>query len=119
VNRDDLAKLVLLEVARQCEAVRARTPPPAWQTWAVRDYETDHEFGPSYSPTWFGDATATDARRVRFLRTVYRLADAELLIVVKSEGSRLERVRLTKAGRDAAAELRTAGTPTESPMTCL
>ena len=112
MNRDDLAKLVLLEVARRSEVVRARTPPPTWQTWAVRDYETDREYGPSYSPTWFGAATATEAGRVRFLRTVYRLADAGLLTVVKSEGGRLERVRLTKAGRDAVAELRTVGTPT-------
>jgi DNA-binding MarR family transcriptional regulator len=48
---------------------------------------------------------------VRLLRTVYRLAAAGLLILVKSEGGRLERVQLTKAGQDAVAELRKAGTP--------
>lgn len=111
MNRDELAALVLAEVARQCDAIRARPRPPAWQSWTVWEDEDDREYGPRYSPTWFGDATATEAGRVRLLRTVYRLADAGLLTLVKSEGGRLERVRLTKAGRDAAAELRKAGTP--------
>jgi hypothetical protein len=111
MNRDELAALVLTEVARQCDAIHARPRPPAWQPWAVREDEDDREYGPRYSPAWFGDATATEAGRVRLLRTVYRLAAAGLLILVKSEGGRLERVQLTKAGQDAVAELRKAGTP--------
>lgn len=107
MNRDDLAKLVLLEVMEQCEAILTRARPPAWQTWATRDHDADREHGPRYSPTWFGDLAATDARRVRLLRTVYRLAGAGLLTVAKSEGGRLERVRLTDAGRAAVEELLT------------
>src|SRR5262245_31569528 len=104
MTRDELAALVLLEVERRCDAIRTRPRPPAWKTWEVRDDDDDREYGPRYSPTWFGDATATEAGRVRFLRTVYRLADAGLLTVVKTEGGRLERVRLTRAGRNAATE---------------
>jgi hypothetical protein len=112
MTREDLARLVLIEVERQCEAVRSRPRPPAWQRWAVWEHEDDLEYGPRYTPTWFGDLTATEAGRVRVLRCVYRLADAGLLTIVKSEGGRLERVRLTPAGTETAAELRDAGTPT-------
>jgi hypothetical protein len=111
MNRNELAALVLRNVEQQCEAIRTRPKPPAWRTWEVAKDEEDHEYGPRYSPTWFGVATATEAGRVRFLRTVYRLADAGLLTIVKSEGGRLERVRLTKMGWDAVAELRKANTP--------
>ena len=110
MNRDELAALVLLELHRQCEAIRTRPKPPAWKTWAVRDHATDLEYGPRYSPSWFGEAAGTEARRVRLLRTVYRLADAGLVDIVKSEGGRLERLRLTKTGRVAVAELRSAET---------
>ena len=77
----------------------------------MRDYEDDLEYGPSYSPSWFGDAAGTEARRVRLLRTVYRLGAAGLVDIVKSEGGRLERLQLTTAGRAAVAELRTAEMP--------
>ena len=103
MNRDELAAMVLAEVARQCDAIRNRPKPPAWKTWEAIPDDDDREYGPRYSPTWFGDATATEAGRVRLLRTVYRLADAGLLTLVKSEGGRLERVRLTKAGHKAVA----------------
>ena len=109
MNRDDLAEMVLLELAKRCDAIRARSKPRAWRTWEVRDDEADREHGPRYSPTWFGEMTATEAGRVRLLRTVYRLADAGLLALVKSEGGRLERVRLTDAGHEAADELTKAG----------
>jgi hypothetical protein len=108
VKRDELAALVLLEVERRCEAIRTRPRPPAWKWWATRDDAADRECGPRYSPTWFGGAAATEAGRVRFLRTVHRLAEAGLLTVVKSEGGRLERVRLTPAGHDAANSLASA-----------
>jgi hypothetical protein len=109
MTRDELAALVLLEVQRRCEAIRTRPRPPAWKWWEARDDDADRECGPRYSPTWFGGATATEAGRVRFLRTVYRLADSGLLTVVKSEGGRLERGRLTRAGRDAVTELVSVG----------
>ena len=107
MNRDELAALILLELHRRCEAIRTRPKPPAWKTWDVRDHADDTEYGPLYSPGWFGEHGATEARRVRLLRTVYRLADAGLVDIVKSEGGRLERLQLTKAGREAVAELRT------------
>lgn len=110
MTRDELAERVLLAVARQGEAIRARPRPPAWKTWAVRD-AADRERGTRYSPTWFGALAATEAGRVRLLRTVYRLAEAGLLTAVKSDGGRLERVRLTTAG-DEAIELLKVGTPT-------
>jgi len=50
----------------------------------------------------FGDTAATVAGRVRALRAVYRLADADLIVLTKCEGGRLERIRLTAAGNDAA-----------------
>jgi hypothetical protein len=108
MTRDELAALVLLKVDQHCEAIRDRPKPPAWKTWAAMEDEAGRRYGPRYSPGWFGDAGATEARRVRLLRTVYRLADAGLLVVVKSEGGRLERVRLTDAGAAAVAELRAA-----------
>ncbi len=85
MNRDELAAMVLAEVARQCDAIRNRPKPPAWKTWEALP-DDDREYGPRYSPTWFGDVTATEAGRVRLLRAVYRLADAGLLTIVKSEG---------------------------------
>ena len=105
MNRDDLDALVLAEVVRRSAAIRDRPTPPAWKTWEARDDAADREYGPRYSPTWFGDATVTEAGRVRLLRTLYRLAEARLLTLVKSEGGRLERVRLTKAGHDAAEQV--------------
>jgi hypothetical protein len=41
----------------------------------VRNHAADIEFGPRFSPSWFGDAADTEARRVRSLRIVYLLAD--------------------------------------------
>lgn len=110
MTRDDLARLALLEVDRQWEAARSRPRPPAWRCWALQEYENDLEYGPRYSPTWFGDLTGTEAGRVRVLRTLYRLADAGLVIVVKSEGGRLERLRLSPEGREAVASLRNVDT---------
>src|SRR4051794_22354932 len=101
MNRDDLAGYVLMELEKQCAAVRARERPPKWQTWSLERYEDDLEFGPPYTPLWFGAVTATDAGRVRVLRTVYRLAAAGLLEIMKSPGNRLERVKLTPAGVEA------------------
>lgn len=106
--RDDLAAIVLAELARREAEIAARPRPPAWKTWEARPDADDREYGPRYSPTWFGDAAATEARRVRLLRTVYRLAGAGLVAVLKSEGGRLERIQLTPAGKQAVADL-TAG----------
>lgn len=74
----------------------------------MRDHADDIVYGPLYSPGWFGERGATEARRVRLLRTVYRLDSAGLVDIVKSDGGRLERLRLTKAGRSAVAEPRAA-----------
>jgi hypothetical protein len=111
MTRDDLAKLVLMEIDRQCEAVRSRPSPPAWKRWEVEDHDLDLRYGPSYTPAWFGELTATEAGRVRVLRTVYRLSAGGLLILAKSEGGRLERVRLTPSGREVVAELRGESAP--------
>ena len=51
---------------------------------------------------------------MRLLRTVYRLEDAGLVDIVKSEGGRLERLRITNAGRDAVAELQILSTPAQA-----
>ena len=114
MSRDDLVRMILIELEKQSEAARSRPRPPAWQWWAVRDYELDLEFGPRYSPTWFGEVATTEARRVRALRGIYRLEAAGLLEIFKSEGGRLERVRLTPAGSEAVAELRAAAVPAGS-----
>lgn len=103
--RDDLAALVLAEVARREAAIATRPRPPAWKTWEARPDADDREYGPRYAASWFGDATATEAGRVRMLRTLYRLADAGLVEITRSPGGRLERVCLTAAGRDAIADL--------------
>ena len=105
VTREQLAEVVIREVARRAAEVAARTPPPKWQAWAALLHDEEVRHGPRYSPGWFGGLADTEARRVRVLRTVYRLADAGLLHVVKSEGGRLAHVRLTDDGATAAAEL--------------
>jgi hypothetical protein len=106
MTRDELTELVLTEVHRRCKAVRSRPRPPAWKRWEVEELQFDLKYGPRYTPKWFGELAATEAGRVRLLRTLYRLADAGLLIVVKSHwGGRLARVRITPAGSRAVAEL--------------
>jgi hypothetical protein len=99
----------LVGVAEACEAVAARPSPPPWRWWDVRDLAADLKHGPRYSPRWFGGLTATEAGRIRVLRALYGLADAGLVTLVKSEGAgRLQRARLTEAGREAVAGLRKA-----------
>jgi hypothetical protein len=110
-TRDDLAAEVRTELARREAGIASRPRPPAWRTWDVRAGADDREFGPRYSPAWVGDAAATEARRVRLLRTVYRLADAGLLVTSTSEGGRLERIRLTADGRSAIAPATDGTTP--------
>lgn len=105
MSRDDLAALILRAVAQRQEEIDTRPQPPRWKVYEAAGDADDREYGPRYTPTWFGERGETEARRVRLLRTVYRLADAGLLAVVKSEGGRLERVRLTDEGRAAVAEL--------------
>lgn len=103
MTRDELAALVLRTVAEQLEEIATRPEPPKWHTWAWRELLDDREYGPRYSPTWFGELS--EANRQRTLRTVYRLSEAGLLEVVKTENGRLERVNLTKAGKAAVAEM--------------
>jgi hypothetical protein len=111
MSPDDLANAVLCEAAARWDEARARPKPPRWHSLDAAEYELARDFGPRYSPTWFGDLTATEAGRQRVLRTVYRLAGAGLLEVFKSAAGRLERVRLTGEGRAAVAGLRTASAP--------
>jgi len=101
-TRDDLAAMVPAELARREAEIVARPRPPVRKTWEARPDADDREYGPRYSPTWFGDRVTTEARRVRLLRTLYRLGDAWLIELTKSEGGRLERIRRAAAGRDAA-----------------
>jgi len=108
MNRDELAVTVLLEIDRRHAEALARPWPPAWQKLAAWEHEGDTVYGPLYSPQWFGELTATEAGRQRVLRTVRRLAEAGMVEVFRSPAGRLERVRLTAAGRDAIAE---HGTP--------
>jgi hypothetical protein len=108
VNRDELDKLVLMEVKRQCDLVRDRPRPPAWQKWTVRLHELDLEHGPLYTPAWFADLAATNAGRVRLLRIIHKLAAADLLDAFRSAGGRLERVRVTAKGLRAVRSLQKA-----------
>ena len=111
MSRDELGRMVLLEVWRRCREVETRTEPPRWKYIERRLFEEDRAGGPRYSPRWFGSLGATEAGRVRLLRTIYALADAGLVEPVKSEGGyKLVRLRLTEAGEQAAAELRAATT---------
>jgi hypothetical protein len=104
-TRDDLAVRVLTELARREAEIAARPRPPAWKVWEARPDADDREYGPRYSPAWLGDAATAEAGRVRALRAVYRLADGGLVEPTRSPGGRLERLRLTPAGRAAAATL--------------
>jgi len=61
--------------------------------------------GPSYTPWWFGHLTATNAGRIRVLRVIYSLINAELLTLGKSAGGRLERIHLTAKEHRAARSL--------------
>lgn len=112
MNRDELTRLVLIEVARQCAAVLARPAPDLYQSDNLSRWRhgEDVKYGPRYSPVWFGEIADTEARRVRVLRTLKRLAEAGLIVLVESEAGRLSRVRMTPAGLQAVAEL-TGGEP--------
>lgn len=113
MDRDEIAAKILAEVARRCAEIAARPKPQAWQIWAVRRDADDREYGPRYSPAWFGELHEAD--RVRFLRTVYRLHAAGLIAAVKSEGGRLDRVQITDAGRAAVAEMKRDAQPKKAP----
>jgi hypothetical protein len=108
MTRDELAAMILREIATRENEMATRPELPACRRWDRRNYDTDREHGPRYSSAWFGRATDTEARRVRVLRMVYKLADAGLVDITRSEGGRLERVRLTAAGRAAVTELTAA-----------
>lgn len=103
MDRNELAVTVMREINRRLSEALARPRPPAWRKWDVVADHGDREFGPLYSPQWFGDLTAAVAVRQRVLRSVRRLADAGLVNVFRSHGGRLERVRLTDAGLEVFA----------------
>jgi hypothetical protein len=89
---------ILAELAEREMEIATRPEPPSWRHWERVPLELDRELGPVYSPRWFGDETATNAGRQRFLRAIYALEQRGLLVIVRSEGGRLERLKLTEAG---------------------
>jgi hypothetical protein len=112
-KNDDLAEAILICVSDRHEEARAAPRPPDWRRWEVERHEEDLRFGPRYSTVqWFGSLAASNAQRVACLRTVYRLGDAGLLeIIKKGWGDKVDRVRLTDAGRAVVAKLRKDDTP--------
>ena len=44
-TRDDLAAMLLTELARREEEIAARSRPPAWKTWEARPDADDREYG--------------------------------------------------------------------------
>lgn len=108
MKTSDLREVVLVEIARQERRIKRRPRPKPWRKWDVWRDEDDRAMGPKYSSAWFSEATRSEAGRQRHLRAVYALAAANLVSLVKSEGGRLERVRLTRNGRKAVAELEAA-----------
>ena len=51
MNRDELAKLILLELYRRCEVIKTRPKPPAWKTWEAWPDALDRERTPSTANT--------------------------------------------------------------------
>jgi hypothetical protein len=110
MDRNELAGLVLTVISERCKEVQSRPRPPDWRVFEVQRHEADQTLGPEYSPRWFGGVTQTEAGSRRVLRTIYRLSDAGLLTIVKSEGGRFERVRMTRKGLKAAKSIRNVET---------
>jgi hypothetical protein len=108
MNRDELYKIMLTTIMERCEAARLRPKPPAWNLWAVQEHEFDLKYGPEYRPSWFGRLTESEAGRIRILRFIYSLTEADLLHLLKSRGGRFKRVRLTAKGLRAARSLERA-----------
>jgi hypothetical protein len=114
MNRDELASFVLSVTAERCAEVQSRPRPPDWRVFEIERYEADQTLGPEYSPQWFGGVTQTEAGSRRVLRTIYKLSDAGLLTIFKSEGGRLERVRMTRKGLKAVKSIRNQDSQSES-----
>jgi hypothetical protein len=55
-TRDDLAAMMLAEAARREAAIAGGRHG---RRRSFRPDADDRDYGPRYSPTWFGDATAT------------------------------------------------------------
>ncbi len=109
MNVDTISSIerqVLIEVGKRVAEFDTRTPPPAWKTWALQEYEEIRDYGPRYSPAdWFGGGQGIPEKyRVRYLRAVYSLRDRGL-IVTAGVNRRLTNVKLTEAGRAALKEL--------------
>jgi hypothetical protein len=81
MDRDELAVTALLEIDRRHAEALAGPRPPVRRKWAVVADHGNREFGPLYSPQWFGDLTATEAGRQQVLWTLRRLAEAGLVEV--------------------------------------
>ncbi len=104
VHRD-----ILAAIAAGMREIDARPQPPAWQTWAVREWEEAREYGVRYEPArMFGGGSPLPERiRTRYLRVLHELAEAGLLTRTGT-GGRLTHVKLTPTGLEAAAGIAAA-----------
>jgi hypothetical protein len=110
LSRDELCEVILSTVVEKWEAAQAAPKPAAWKRFEFERWELDREYGPKWSPGWLGDLAASEAGRVRALRALYKLVDAGLVIAVRSyHGNKLERVRPTDAGIEAAGSMAAKG----------
>jgi hypothetical protein len=109
MGRDELVEFVLITVQARQEAVRSRPHPPRWHWWEVNAQEADLELGELYSPSWFGAIASTEAGRLRMLRLIHKMAERGQVTITRSEGGRLQRVKLTAKGSRQATTLRKAG----------
>jgi len=101
--RTEHARILIECLARQ-NAIAATPEPASWEWWNVREHRDCLTYGPRYEPAkWFGGLT--NAQRQRYMRAVYDLDAEGLLLAFKSEGNRLQRVKLTEAGLARAAKL--------------
>ena len=95
---------ILVECRARHYAITVAAEPPDWKPYEVREHFDGVEHGPRYLPgEWFG--RLSDAERQRYMRAVYDLDAEGLLVAFKTEGGRLQRIKLTPAGETKAAEL--------------
>jgi hypothetical protein len=99
----DDEKVILMECLKRQDEIAARPNPPKGRRWERLELDELREYGPRFSvPDWFGDEDGfiPERYRSRFLRTVWKLAEAGLVRATRT-GARLSHIRLTDAGRAA------------------
>ena len=102
----DLDRRILATIHANQEAAEEAPEPPAWKVLAHERWQEAREFGPRYSPIWFGDLAADEALRTRILRRIHALDSAGMVQIVRQPHSgRLRSVVLTGAGLLALANL--------------